>query len=106
MRGPEGFFCGLKVTWVSCSSPYILTCVLGTFPILGSRNLDERELESSIAPQGINCEWISMWSKSDVGFHVGPVFCHVRYPGFTGSRETENGMELGNSSTDLNCELC
>ena len=42
MREPEGFFCGLKVTWVSCSSPYILTCVLGTFPILGSRNLDEK----------------------------------------------------------------
>ena len=47
MREPEEFFCGLKVTWVSCSSPYNLTCVLGTFPILGSRNLDERELESS-----------------------------------------------------------
>ena len=47
MREPEGFFCGLKVTWVPYSSPYILTCVLGTFPFLGSRNLDERELESS-----------------------------------------------------------
>ena len=105
MREPEGFFCGLKVTWVPYSSSYILTCVLGTFPFLGSRNLDERELESS-----------STGHKLRMDFHVKckwcGLSCRTRVLGtlaILGSRDLERlrtGWNWEIAPLGLNRELC
>ena len=105
MRELERFFCGLKVTWVPYSSPYILTCVLGKFPILCSRNLDERELESS-----------STGHKLRNDFYVKRKWCglscRTRVLGtlaILGSRDLERlrkGWNWEIAPLGLNCELC